>query len=72
MNHLTKSNSKLNTQIHEVMPHNWANSLRARFLWEHKVLRYILGTGLTCAPGSEGLSDATAKEPGPVSFLLVF
>lgn len=53
VNHLTKTNSKLSTQIHEVMPCGWGQcySSRARPMLGHRVLRCIWGTGLTHALG---------------------
>lgn len=53
VNHLNKTNSKLSTQIHEVMPCCWGQccSSRAGSMLGHKVLRCIWGTGLTQASG---------------------
>lgn len=53
MNHLTKTNSKLSTQIHEVMPCCCSQfyTSGAGSMLGHGALRHIWGTGLTHAPG---------------------
>lgn len=59
VNHLTKSNSKLNTQIHEVRPQDWANSAAG-------------GPGPSGALGPQtDLGNGTDTSPGEVRAFLM-